>query len=464
MYYIMKSIYISLIGQPRNTCVIIDNLNKLFENIDYNISVNLVFNSNYDVCDNIYVNNKINLHEIINKNNVDSLLIVKENEQSKKFINYLNKISLSTNHVPDEHDYYILMRADLYLNDILFLNNVICDETIYFSDKLNNNKSLENNNSINDQIIITKKWNNIRKLKDISKNINHEFGENAMYNYIMDNNIKYDTIDINYKLILSYCNIIAISGDSGSGKTTLLNEINNILGNKNTLKLETDRYHKWERGNENYKQYTHLNPYANHLEKMSNDLFDLKIGNNIYSVDYDHSNGKFTQIEKIESSPCVILCGLHTLYVDHINNILDIKIFMDTDRKLIKKWKIDRDVKERGHKLEKILKQIDDRENDYKLYIESQKNNANIIINFYENNNELKCRMKITKDIYDRLSLYINKMEYKIGDDLQFELHCINCDDIVKKFMLDKKINIILSDIDNYYSEIRLFFVNLVYN
>ena len=43
---------------------------------------------------------------------------------------------------------------------------------------------------------------------------------------------------------------------------------------------------------------------------------------------------------QIKSSDQIILCGLHTLYTNDLNELLDIKIFMDTDRNLIKKWKI----------------------------------------------------------------------------------------------------------------------------
>jgi uridine kinase len=42
-------------------------------------------------------------------------------------------------------------------------------------------------------------------------------------------------------------------------------------------------------------------------------------------------------------------------YENKINNIIDIKIYLDTSRELIKKWKIERDVNERGYTMEKVL-------------------------------------------------------------------------------------------------------------
>jgi uridine kinase len=257
----------------------------------------------------------------------------------------------------------------------------------------------------NDNIIITKSYINFIKLNNLYEliKIDNNYLELVLYNYIKLNSIEYEQIFIDYKIILSRCNIIAIAGDSGSGKTTLLNELTTLFSNNNYLQLETDRYHKWERGNSNYLEFSHLNPKANNLDKMNMDVFNLKIGHEIYAVDYDHSTGKFTHEEKIESKNNILLCGLHTLY-NNMNNIINLKIFMDTDRELIKKWKINRDVIERGYNLDKVLKQIEFREKDYDEYIKNQKENADIIIKYYELIDKLQCEMNI------KSMLFINKL------------------------------------------------------
>jgi uridine kinase len=87
-----------------------------------------------------------------------------------------------------------------------------------------------------------------------------------------------------------------------------------------------------------------------------------------------------------------------------MNDIINLKIFMDTDRELIKKWKINRDVIERGYNLDKVLKQIESRQKDYDEYISNQKENADIIIKYYELTNMLRCEMII------KTTLYINKL------------------------------------------------------
>jgi hypothetical protein len=57
-----------------------------------------------------------------------------------------------------------------------------------------------------------------------------------------------------------------------------------------------------EKGIPTLKEDTHLNPKANYLCKFKEDVFKLKIGENIYQVDYDHSTGKFTEKQELKSN------------------------------------------------------------------------------------------------------------------------------------------------------------------
>ena len=206
--------------------------------------------------------------------------------------------------------------------------------------------------------------------------------ETLLYHYLNENNILYNLFNIDYLVILSLFNTIAITGDSGSGKTTITQILKKIFNN--SFILECDRYHKWERNNKNWENYTHLNPEANFITKMENDVFDLKIGNNIYQIDYDHKTGKFTDKELIESKENIIVCGLHSLYLP--DNIINIKIYMDTDENLRIHWKIKRDIIKRGYTIEKIYEQINNRKYDFDKYIKIQREKADIIINFYTDN------------------------------------------------------------------------------
>lgn len=199
------------------------------------------------------------------------------------------------------------------------------------------------------------------------------------------NNINIRKFDLRYKLILSYCNVIGIAGDSGCGKSYISKILSELL-KFDTLRLECDRYHKWERGHENWKKYTHLNPEANNLDAYSSDLLSLKLGHDIYQVDYDHCTGKFTQPDHIYSKNNVIVCGLHTLFNNESNGLINLRIFMDPQEELKLFWKIRRDVAERGYNYSTVIEKIKQREND-QVYIQGQKQNSNLIIGFMAGEN-----------------------------------------------------------------------------
>lgn len=307
-----------------------------------------------------------------------------------------NKLSRLLELFGANYDLIVKIRPDIHILDDNFnYENIMTGENIInipIGYDIFNSELFGNYDSINDQMaiftpdmlyVIAGFYDYLKYWCFLKEEELPPISEILFKKYLDVSNIKINRFPLNYKLILSPCNIIAICGDSGSGKSTLCRLIEPILPKSEKLVLETDRYHKWERGDDNYKSFTHLNPYANHLEKMSEDVYRLKICDNIYTVDYDHKTGKFTPIENIEAKTNVILCGLHTLYIDKVQNLLNLKIFMDTDRELIKHWKIKRDVEQRGHNLEKVLDSIRNREPDYYKYIDIQKQNADVIIRFY---------------------------------------------------------------------------------
>ena len=375
--------------------------------------------------ENLMNNYEITIHTCINENIETNIiyksLVIKDrhDDSYRNSLNYSKKIMEGLKIIDNKYDIYMILRSDLILNQIN-MNDI--NDGLYFSNKSLN--QFTNGDMVNDNIIITKNYELLCQLIHLYEyNLNnHNYLDNVLYNFLKDFSINYQVIDIDYKLIISNCNLIAIAGDSGSGKSTLSKYLNKLYGN-DVITLETDRYHKWERGDVNYNTYSHLNPNANHLEKMYKDVYDLKLGNEIYQVDYDHASGKFTQKEKIESKKNVIVCGLHTMYETNINTISDIKIYLDTDRELIKKWKIQRDVNERGYTLEKVLKQIEIREKDYEEFISKQKENADIVIRFYDTNS-LKCKMIIQNDLINKK--IINKcieMKYNIEFDTYLIIH-----------------------------------------
>jgi len=197
--------------------------------------------------------------------------------------------------------------------------------------------------------------------------------------------------------------VLAICGDSGSGKSTMATVLSSYLNNSTIV--ECDRYHKWERYDTHWKEFTHLNPYANHISLMTKDLKSLKQGNDIFRRDYDHTTGKFTEDKKIESSENIILCGLHTFSCD--KELYNLKIYMDTEEDLKIQWKISRDTTKRGYSMKRIKQQIANRKHDYQKFLYPLAEDADIIVNFC--NEENTSYLDSAKGVGRSLNIFIRK-------------------------------------------------------
>ncbi len=172
---------------------------------------------------------------------------------------------------------------------------------------------------------------------------------------------------------------IGIAGDSGSGKDTLASALTNLFGSHSVVSLSGDNYHLWDRDKKMWSLITHLNPKANNLSLFLSDLMQLIKGNTISIRHYNHKDGKKSRITKLKSNDVIISSGLHALFLPSIRECYDLKIFLDMDDELRRFFKTQRDVKIRGHSIEKVNKTFLQRKNDSKKYISWQKDHADLI-------------------------------------------------------------------------------------
>jgi uridine kinase len=348
--------------------------------------------------DDTYINNVMDINEIKRELNPMSIIVSNDLMMSSdvtvnNLLNQNYKIYLLGQHVfsiskaqSTLYDVILKVRPDMYIINKINFNNVT-PNTIYIPNdsKIDTNRLTNKTDkyicdmlAYGDCIVMKFYLGLYLKINELIT-LYGTVNETILYHYLFDNSIAYQEIPIQYGVILSICNTIAISGDSGTGKTTMSSILQNTY--ENVTLLECDRYHKWKRGDDNWNKFTHLNPEANYITKMNKDVFNLKLGNDIYQVDYDHRTGLFTDEEIVESKPNVIVCGLHSLYLDkHITNM---KIYMDTDENLRIYWKIKRDINKRGYTISHIYEQIMKRRNDFITYILPQKQLADIIVNMY---------------------------------------------------------------------------------
>jgi uridine kinase len=259
--------------------------------------------------------------------------------------------------------------------------------------------------------------------------------------------------------------LIAIAGDSGSGKSTLLKSLYKIFGSSSTTTLEGDGEHKWERGDANWSQTTHLNPKANFLHQQLSHLINLKKGIVTERSDYNHETGKFDKAREIQPKDFVIIAGLHPFYLKGARENIDFKIFLNTEDNLRKNWKVTRDIEERGHSEEKVIKQMQDRAEDSQKYIQPQMDFADLIINYFPQKeitsysdkidiNDISVEYLIDTDIdLDKLIKILNiagctKISHEYQDDLTRQSLNINFNEI--------NLQIIVSEFEDFFENIEL--------
>lgn len=204
---------------------------------------------------------------------------------------------------------------------------------------------------------------------------------------------------------LSQPYLLGIGGDSASGKSTLSDALSSVFEQVNTSIIRGDDMHKWERGNENWNTFTHLDPRANKIHQDLEHARVLKSGKSIQRRNYDHSTGKFTLPKFIKPNKLIVFEGLHSFYLNNQAQVYDLRIFMEPDEKLRMWWKVQRDVAKRGYSPEKVLEQLRLREEDSMKYIRTQANQADIVASFYAVNDIDPIRQEVEPVIGLKLTL-----------------------------------------------------------
>jgi uridine kinase len=413
---------------------------------NFHFYINIPNDNTYDT----YYNKKLSIDTIINDPRIKNITIDNNNISMNTHTQRENNIVLQWyrihrifQEIPSTYDFYVRCRPDIQITSTIgdflsiFDNIASTDSTLGSSlyipsgfDQTNSHFLPKENNipCINDQFAIGTytSMKHYTNLYSETAFVSPIVSEHILYAHLQSRDISIHRFELSYKLVLSECFVISICGDSGSGKSTLSKLIQETLPFDKTVLLETDRYHKWERGHENYQTYTHLHPEANNLEKLSEDAFKLKLGEDIFTVDYDHSTGRFTEPEHIQPAPYTIFCGLHTLYKESLRELCDLKIYIDTHEELKMRWKMERDTAHRGTSAHKLLQTMERRKPDFKSFIDPQKDSADIIFHYAPGpessvNFHLKVRPPYIQYVHDGLIPYSeNIIEESDGNTYTF--------------------------------------------
>ncbi|MBS4540029.1 uridine kinase [Clostridium sp. D2Q-11] len=154
--------------------------------------------------------------------------------------------------------------------------------------------------------------------------------------------------------------LIGITGGTGSGKSTVAQAIFKSLPQENILIIEQDSYYK-DQSHLSFDERTKTN--YDHPLAFDNDLFieHLKqlinketIQKPIY--DFEKHNRKEETINVV-SKDIIIVEGIMILENERIRDLLDIKIYVDTDSDVRIIRRILRDIRDRGRTLDSVIDQ-----------------------------------------------------------------------------------------------------------
>lgn len=183
---------------------------------------------------------------------------------------------------------------------------------------------------------------------------------------------------------------IGICGGSGSGKTTIVNKIYSAVPEKSIAILEHDSYYK-DQSFMSYEQRCRTNydhPFAFDTDLFVEHIKELKEGKTINKPIYDYGihNRKQETID-VDPKEIIIVEGLLVFYEERIRDLLDIKIYVDTDADIRILRRIIRDINERSRSLESVINQyMDTVRPAHEQFIEPSKKYADIIVTEGGNN------------------------------------------------------------------------------
>ncbi|WP_110926972.1 uridine kinase [Bacillus massiliglaciei] len=178
--------------------------------------------------------------------------------------------------------------------------------------------------------------------------------------------------------------VIGVTGGSGSGKTSVTRAIFESFKGHSILMLEQDSY---------YKDQSHL-PYEerlmtnyDHPLAFDNDLLIEHLNKllNYEPVEkpvYDYTiHTRSEEVIHVDPQNVIILEGILVLEDERLRDLMDIKLYVDTDADLRIIRRMSRDIKERGRSIDSVIDQyISVVRPMHNQFIEPTKRYADIII------------------------------------------------------------------------------------
>ena len=187
--------------------------------------------------------------------------------------------------------------------------------------------------------------------------------------------------------------LISITGESAAGKSTICHEIAKVIEQLsmpvtilstdnyfNDISILINKYGTFDKLRDS--GYDVDAPTSFQLDVLKSDLQDLADGLDIKCPMY-LPNGTGVSVPNaidVKSSKIIIVEGTATMYED-VKDVFDVKIYIETDDEVRKKWFIDRAISERNQDIENALKHWDYIAVAGEKYVKPYRKEADLILN-----------------------------------------------------------------------------------
>ena len=177
--------------------------------------------------------------------------------------------------------------------------------------------------------------------------------------------------------------IVGIAGGSASGKTTIVNRIREKFGD-DIVVISHDSYYK-AHNDLSYDERSRLNydhPSSFDTERLIEDVKKLKNGEEVDIPVYDYAiHNRSEQTIHIKPKPVILLEGILILENKELRDLMDVKVFVDTDADERLMRRIRRDTIERARSVDSVLTQYAQTVKPmHEQFIEPSKKYADLII------------------------------------------------------------------------------------
>ena len=154
--------------------------------------------------------------------------------------------------------------------------------------------------------------------------------------------------------------IIGVAGGTASGKSTLVKKLQEAFEGESVITLCHDYYYK-AHDDLSFEERTKLNydhPGAFDTDMMIEDIIKLKKGRSVFRPVYSFVNHNRTdKTVKVAPAQVIIIDGILILENRTLRELMDVKVYVDTDPDVRLGRRLLRDVQERGRSIESVLTQ-----------------------------------------------------------------------------------------------------------